>query len=158
MVLRGQMTLGEVVAFNSYILLMAEPARQLVMLVNTAGEASAGIKRIFEVLEAEPEIQSPPDAVTLGPLSGRVVFKEVCFRYQGEKVAALEGINLSVEPNQIIALIGPTGSGKTSLVNLIPRFYDVTEGVVLLDKMDVRQAELDSLRSQIGIVLQTSEK
>jgi ATP-binding cassette subfamily B protein len=156
MVLRGEMSLGEVVAFNSYLLLMAEPARQLVMLVNTAGEASAGIKRIFEVLEEKPEIQSLPDPVELPPLEGRIEFRDVNFRYEGEKSTALEGINLFVEPNQVIALIGPTGSGKTSLVNLIPRFYDVTEGALKVDGIDVREAELTSLRKQIGIVLQTS--
>lgn len=156
MVLRGEMTLGEVVAFNSYLLLMAEPARQLVMLVNMAGEASAGIKRIFEVLEEEPEIESPPDAPQLPTLSGRVEFRDVCFRYLDEKTVALEDINLQIEPNQVVALIGPTGSGKTSLVNLIPRFYDVSEGAVLVDGIDIRDAELQSLRRQIGIVLQTS--
>ena len=156
MVLNGEMTLGEVVAFNSYLLLMAEPARQLVMLVNTAGEANAGIKRIFEVLDEEPEIQSPPEALSLGSITGKVIFKDVCFHYEGERTAALEGINLCVEPNQVIALIGATGSGKTSLVNLIPRFYDVTQGVVFVDGHDVRRVELHSLRSQIGIVLQTS--
>lgn len=156
LVLGGAMTLGEVVAFNSYLLLMAEPARQLVMLVNTAGEASAGIKRVFEVLEEQPEIQSPPDAVVLGPLSGRVSFEQVSFHYQGETRPALEEINLAVESNQVVALIGPTGSGKTSLVNLIPRFYDVTQGAVLVDGYDVRRVDLHALRKQIGIVLQTS--
>jgi len=156
MVVRGQMTLGEVVAFNSYLLLMAEPARQLVMLVNTAGEASAGIERIFEVLEDEPEIQSPPEAVELQTLSGDVEFKDVCFRYEGEKTTALEEIHIKVESNQIVALIGPTGSGKSSLVNLIPRFYDVTAGQVLVDGQDIRAVALPSLRKQIGIVLQNS--
>ncbi len=156
MVLKGLMTLGEVVAFNSYLLLMAEPARQLVMLVNTAGEASAGIRRIFEVLEEESEIVSPLDAIILPPLFGHVEFKDVCFRYEREKTTALEDINLSVQPNQVIALIGPTGSGKTSLVNLIPRFYDVTEGSVQVDGIDIRNVELPSLRRQIGLVLQTS--
>lgn len=150
------MTLGEVVAFNSYLLLMAEPARQLVMLVNTAGEASAGIKRIFEVLEEQPDIKTPPDAVVLEPLSGRVSFEQVNFRYQGELRHALDEIDLEVEPNQVVALIGPTGSGKTSLVNLIPRFYDVTQGAVLVDGHDIRQLDLHALRKQIGIVLQTS--
>jgi ATP-binding cassette subfamily B protein len=156
MVFRGQMTLGEVVAFNSYLLLMAEPARQLVMLVNTAGEASAGIKRIFEVLDEKPEIHSPDNAQVLGTVSGRITFQDVCFRYRGERTVALEDINLQVEPNQVVALIGPTGSGKTSLVNLIPRFYDVSDGVVLVEDIDVRQVELQSLRRQIGIALQTS--
>jgi len=156
MVLRGEMTLGEVVAFNSYLLLMAEPARQLVMLVNTAGEASAGIKRIFEVLEEEPEISSPPTAVELPELTGKVEFCDVCFRYQGETTVALEDIHLEVEPNQVIALIGPTGSGKTSLVNLIPRFYEVSEGAIRVDGYDIREVDLKTLRQQIGIVLQTS--
>jgi ATP-binding cassette subfamily B multidrug efflux pump len=156
MVIKGDMTLGEIVAFNSYLLLMAEPARQLVMLVNTAGEASAGIKRIFEVLEIEPEITSPPDAVVLGPIKGRVEFKDVCFRYKGETSIVLEDINLVVEPNQVIALIGPTGSGKTSFVNLIPRFYDVSEGAILVDGHDIRELDLQTFRKQIGIVLQTS--
>jgi len=156
MVLRGEMTLGEVVAFNSYLLLMAEPARQLVMLVNTAGEASAGIIRIFEVLEEKPEIASPPNAVELPELTGKVEFRDVCFRYQGETTIALEDINLKVEPNQVIALIGPTGSGKTSLMNLIPRFYEVSEGAILVDGHDIREVDLKSLRQQIGIVLQTS--
>lgn len=156
MVLRGELTLGELVAFNSYLLLMAEPARQLVWLVNTAGEASAGIERVFEVLEEPFVIQSPPGAVILPTLTGRVTFEGVSFHYQGEQAAALAGIDLAVEPNQIVALIGPTGSGKTSLVNLIPRFYDVSEGRVLIDGVDIRQVELTSLRRQIGIVLQTS--
>ena len=156
MVLRGEMTLGEVVAFNSYLILMAEPARQLVMLVNSAGEASAGIQRIFEVLEQKPEVKSPENPVSLGTLSGKITFKDVCFRYKGERSVALEDITLQVEPNQVVALIGPTGSGKTSLVNLIPRFYDVTEGAVLVDGVDVRLVDMQSLRRQIGIVLQTS--
>ena len=156
MALRGEMSLGEVVAFNSYLLLMAEPARQLVMLVNTAGEASAGIRRIFEVLEQDQQIRSPDNALSLETVSGTIAFQDVCFRYQGEKTIALEEIDLQVEPNQVVALIGPTGSGKTSLVNLIPRFYDVSEGAVLVDGIDIRQLELQSLRRQIGIVLQTS--
>jgi len=156
MVLHGEMTLGEIVAFNTYLLLMAEPARQLVWLVNTAGEASAGIERVFEVLEQPLEIESPTDAIQLPTLTGRVEFREVCFQYQGEKTTALEDINLIAKPNQIIALIGPTGSGKTSLVNLIPRFYDSTTGAVLVDDVDVHRVHLPTLRKQIGIVLQTS--
>jgi len=156
MVLAGEMTIGEVVAFNGYLLLLAQPAQQLTWLVNLAGEAVAGVERTFEVLDHEPEIQTPAEAVQLPPLSGRVEFHHVCFRYKGEKVPALEDIHLTVEPNQVIALIGQTGSGKTSLVNLIPRFYDVTQGAVLVDGYDLHEVDLVSLRSQIGIVLQTS--
>jgi ATP-binding cassette subfamily B protein len=108
------------------------------------------------VLDRPPQIQSPPDAVALPPLSGKVEFHQVCFRYEEDDLPALEDISITVQPNQLVALIGPTGSGKTSLVNLVPRFYDVSQGAVLVDGIDVRQAELKSLRRQIGVVLQTS--
>jgi ATP-binding cassette subfamily B protein len=138
------------------MLMLATPAQQLTWLVNLAGEATAGAQRAFEVLDRPPLIQSPPAAVSLPPLSGKVEFREVCFRYDEDDLAALEDISVTVQPNQLVALIGPTGSGKTSLVNLLPRFYDVTQGAVLVDGIDVRQVELKSLRRQIGVVLQTS--
>lgn len=156
MVLRGEMTIGEVVAFNGYLLMLAGPAQQLGWLVNSAGEAVAGLKRSFDVLDLEPEIQSPAQAVQVKRLVGRVEFHQVDFQYSGQVSSALRQINLEVQPDQLVALIGPTGSGKTSLVNLIPRFYDVTAGRVLVDGIDVRQFDLTNLRQQIGIVLQTS--
>ena len=156
MVMNGTLTVGEIVAFNAYILMLAEPAQQLTALVNAGGEAAAGAQRVFEVLDTQPAIQSPPDAVRLEILRGHVVFRDVDLKYRDERTASLSGINLQVEPNQIVALIGPTGSGKTSLVNLIPRFYDVTQGSVLVDSVNVREMDLVSLRKQIGIVLQTS--
>jgi ABC-type multidrug transport system fused ATPase/permease subunit len=156
MVLQGKLTIGELVAFNSYVLLLSGPAQQISWLVNSAGETSAGLQRTFEVLDMRPEIRSRPDAIVLPALRGEVSFENVSFRYQGEKAPALHEINLDVRPNQIIALIGLTGSGKTSLINLIPRFYDVTKGRVLIDGRDVREVNLKSLRDQIGIVLQTS--
>ena len=156
MVLNNQLTIGELVAFNSYVLMLSGPAQQIAWLVNAAGETSAGLERTFEVLDMPSEIRSRPNAVPLPPLKGEVVFEQVSFRYQGENAHALHEIDLEVKPNQIIALVGLTGSGKTSLVNLIPRFYDVTRGRVLVDGHDVRDVELKSLRDQIGIVLQTS--
>ncbi|MCL4275390.1 MAG: ABC transporter ATP-binding protein [Anaerolineales bacterium] len=156
MVMSGELTVGAVVAFNAYILMLAEPAQALTGLVNAGGEAAAGAKRVFEVLDVEPAIKSGEDAAALSTLSGEVAFKRVSLRYQDEKTESLSDINVHVKQNQIIALIGPTGSGKTSLVNLIPRFYDVTEGAVLVDGHDVRDVNLTSLRRQIGIVLQTS--
>ncbi len=156
MVLNGTMTVGELVAFNAYVLMLATPAQQLTWLVNAAGEASAGAQRVFEVLDAEEEIASPAGAVKLPQLRGEVEFRDVSLKYLAEKKDSLAEINLRVPPNQLIALIGPTGSGKTSLVNLIPRFYDVSDGEVLVDGVDVREVDLTSLRSQIGIVLQTS--
>jgi len=156
LVLAGEMTIGEIVAFNSYLLMLAEPARQLTWLVNMAGEAVAGVNRTFEVLDLVPDIRTPSDPINLPQLTGRVELKNVALAYQGEATHALCEINLTVEPNQVIALIGPTGSGKTSLVNLIPRFYDVSQGAVLVDGFDVRHVDLVTLRKQIGIVLQTS--
>ena len=156
MVMAGTMTIGAIVAFNAYILMMAEPAQALTGLVNAGGEAAAGAQRVFEVLDTQPAIQSGADAVKIEPLRGEVEFREVGLKYKDEKTASLNGINARVEPNRIVALIGPTGSGKTSFVNLIPRFYDVTEGAVLVDGVDVREMDLVTLRRQIGIVLQTS--
>lgn len=156
MVMDGTLTIGAIVAFNAYILMLAEPAQQLTGLVNAGGEAAAGAQRVFEVLDTQPAIQSPQNAVKLESLRGQVEFCDVGLKYQDERTASLSGINLRVEPNRIVALIGPTGSGKTSLVNLIPRFYDVIEGSVLMDGLDVREIDLVSLRKQIGIVLQTS--
>jgi ATP-binding cassette subfamily B protein len=156
MVIRGELTLGELVAFNSYMLLLAEPLHIMGWLVNSAGEASAGVQRTIEILDKQPEIRNPPDAIDLPDLSGRVEFKDLSFRYEGEERYALREIDLTVERNQIVALIGATGSGKTSLVNMIPRFYDATQGCIFVDDYDVRQADLTSLRRQIGIVLQTS--
>ena len=156
MVMNGTLTIGAIVAFNAYILMLAEPAQQLTGLVNAGGEAAAGAQRVFEVLDTNPAIQSPNSAVMPELLRGEVEFRNVELKYKDERTASLSGINLRVEPNRIVALIGQTGSGKTSLVNLIPRFYDVTEGSVLVDGVDVREMDLVSLRKQIGIVLQTS--
>jgi ATP-binding cassette subfamily B multidrug efflux pump len=156
MVMDGTLTIGAIVAFNAYILMLAEPAQQLTGLVNAGGEAAAGAQRVFEVLDTQPAIQSPVDAVRLEALRGEVELQDVALRYQDERTHSLTDINLQVEPNQLIALIGQTGSGKTSLVNLIPRFYDVTQGMVCVDGVDVRQMDLVMLRKQIGLVLQTS--
>ncbi len=157
MVLEGQLTVGDIVAFNAYLLLMANPAQELAWLVNLAGEAKAGLNRIFEILDEKAEIQTPEKPQVLAKLEGRVEFRQVGLKYRPDAHEfALNNIQVDVKPNQIIALIGTTGSGKTSLVNLIPRFYDVSEGQVLIDGVDVRQLDLESLRKQIGIVLQTS--
>lgn len=156
MVMDGTLTIGAIVAFNAYILMLAEPAQQLTALVNAGGEAAAGAQRVFEVLDTEPAIQSPSNAIELNALRGEVEFQDVALKYQDERKHSLRDINLRVRPNQLVALIGPTGSGKTSLVNLIPRFYDVTSGRLLVDGVDVRDMDLVTLRRQIGIVLQTS--
>ena len=156
MVIAGTLTIGEIVAFNAYVLMLAEPAQQLTGLVNAGGEAAAGAQRVFEVLDTHPAIHSPKDALELDTLRGEVEFHNVGLRYKDEVTSSLSDISLKVEPNQLVALIGQTGSGKTSFVNLIPRFYDATDGEVYVDGQDVRKVDLVSLRRQIGIVLQTS--
>ncbi len=162
MVIDGTLTLGELVAFNSYLLILANPVSDLGFDLNSAGEATAGAQRIFEVLDLPAEIASPHNPTPLPTLSGRVVFDHVTFAYnrgatsEGNEREALHNVSFVAEPNQVVALIGPTGSGKTSLVNLIPRFYDTTSGRVLVDERDIKTVELKQLRSQIGIVLQTS--
>lgn len=156
MVIDGILTVGAVVAFNAYLLMMAEPAQALTGLVNAGGEAAAGAQRVFEILDTEPAIRSGKEARVLSTLKGEVEFRNVSLKYQDENIHSLSEIDLKVGQNKIVALIGPTGSGKTSLVNLIPRFYDVTSGMVTVDGVDVRDVELTSLRRQIGIVLQTS--
>ncbi|HSG43163.1 MAG TPA: ABC transporter ATP-binding protein [Anaerolineales bacterium] len=156
MVMDGTLTIGAIVAFNAYILMIAEPAQQLTGLVNAGGEAAAGAQRVFEVLDTHPAIHTPHDAVELDTLRGEVEFSDVELRYKDEPSASLSNINLKVEPNQLVALIGQTGSGKTSLVNIIPRFYDVSQGRASVDGYDVREVDLITLRRQIGIVLQTS--
>lgn len=156
MVMDGTLTIGMIVAFNAYILMMAEPAQALTGLVNAGGEAAAGAQRVLEVLDVQPEIKSSTDALKLDVISGQIEFCDVRLKYLNEKTASLDGINLKVEPNRLVALIGQTGAGKTSLVNLIPRFYDVSEGTVFIDGHDIRTLDLVALRKQIGIVLQTS--
>ncbi|MFZ6031347.1 MAG: ABC transporter ATP-binding protein [Chloroflexota bacterium] len=162
MVLRSEMTVGALVAFNSYILMLGGPAGQLTWLVNSVGEAVAGAKRTLEILDTVLTIRSPENAIQPAGAGqnqvcgGCVAFEDVSFVYQGETAHALSEVNLNVEPNQVVAIVGPTGSGKTSLINLIPRFYDVTAGRVLVDGHDVRCLDLTALRRQVGIVLQTS--
>ncbi len=155
MVIAGTLTLGELAAFNAYLLLLGGPVQQLGFVVNAAGEAIAGAQRIFEILDLPDEIHSPAAPQRPAAVRGQVRFEQVSFGYRTSR-RTLHDVSFEAQPNQIIALIGPTGSGKTSLINLIPRFYDVTGGAVLVDGVDVRQLDLKALRRQIGLVLQTS--
>jgi len=156
MVLDGTLTVGQVVQFNSYMLLIALPARQLTWYVNMAGEAAAGAQRITEVLDHPPSIDTLPGAVSANHITGEVTFKNVTFSYHEESAPVIEDINFHTPPNKIIGLIGQTGSGKTTMVNLIPRFYEPQDGKVLVDGLEVSAYDLDSLRRQIGYVLQTT--
>jgi len=130
------------------------PVGMLGMIFSMIAQASASAERIFEILEAESEVVEAEDAQPLPPLQGRVAFENVTFRYFGGGEPVLQDISFVAEPGQMVALLGATGSGKSTIINLIPRFYDVSEGRVTVDGHDVRQVKLESLRQQISIVLQ----
>ena len=154
-VISDQLSLGSLIAFNSYLAFLLQPIFQLGFLSQQLARAQASSKRIFEVIDAENDITDAPDAVPLpNDASGRITFEDVHFHYAGKEEATLKRVSFQVEPGQKVALIGRTGSGKSTIVNLIPRFYDPDEGRVLFDGHDLRQVTLDSLRQRIGIVLQ----
>lgn len=153
-VIAGVISIGTLVAFNRYLTLLNDPIRWLGMIVNRIARAFASAERLFETLDSRPAIKDRPDAVTLPPLRGEVRFDEVRFAFPGTKRNALATISLTAPAGSVTALVGGTGSGKSALVSLIPRFYDVSAGRVLVDGHDVRAVTLDSLRRQIGIVLQ----
>jgi ABC-type multidrug transport system fused ATPase/permease subunit len=153
MVLHDRLTVGEFFAFNLFVTMMIMPLRMLGMWIGQAQRATASGERIFEVLDEEVEIRDRPDAPELPAGPGRIRFEGVEFFY-GEGRPVLRGIDLEVEPGRTVALIGHTGSGKTTLASLVPRFYDVTAGRVTIDGADVRDMKLASLRREIGIVAQ----
>jgi ABC-type multidrug transport system fused ATPase/permease subunit len=147
-------TPGELLIFLGYLRNMQSPIRQLAKLSFAINKASAGVERIDDTFRNEPLVESP-QAINVGAVAGNVEFSNVTFGYEpGSPV--LRGVNLTVEPGQVVALVGATGSGKTSLLSLLPRFYDPWEGSVAIDGHDVRDLSLRSLRAQISLVLQDS--
>ena len=153
-VIGDQLTLGELVAFLGYQGFFLMPIFMLGMIGSMLSRAEASAERLFEVVDAQSEIQEKPGAIDLPQVSGHVTFENVSFRYAGSDQAVVSELSFEAKPNQNIAILGKTGAGKSSIINLIPRFYDVTEGRVLIDGHDVRDVTIESLRSQIGIVLQ----
>ncbi len=153
LVVQDVLTLGELIAFNAYMSQLTGPVRTLGRLIPILTEAAASGQRIFEILDTESEVKEAPDAVDLPPVEGRVRFEDVSFAYFGRRTV-LESVNFEAAPGDVVALLGTTGSGKSTIINLIPRFYDVTKGAVTIDGNDVRNVTLNSLRDQIGIVLQ----
>ena len=153
LVVRGQLTLGELVAFVTYMSLLVRPVRRFGMILPALANASAAGERIFEILDTASEVRDAHDAVTLPPVRGHVRFRNVSFRYF-QRHTVLEDISFEALPGQVIALLGQTGSGKSSIISLIPRFYDPTGGRIIIDGRDIRSVKLNSLRDQIGIVLQ----
>ncbi|MDP8910101.1 MAG: ABC transporter ATP-binding protein/permease [Chloroflexota bacterium] len=155
-VLTGALSIGTLIAFNLYVWLMAEPVRWLGWVVNRIARAIASGDRIFEILDTKPAIVERPGAIELRPMRGEVRFDDVSFAYAGAGREALSNVSFTAQPGETIALLGPTGSGKSTIINLLPRFYDVTGGRILIDGHDVRDLTLKSLRDQIGAVLQES--
>ncbi|MBZ0291944.1 MAG: ABC transporter ATP-binding protein/permease [Anaerolineae bacterium] len=153
-ILNGTLQLGEYQKFSLYTIYVFFPLGQLGFIISLMSQASASAGRIFDILDTESEVKNKPDAIELPAIQGSVEFKDVTFRYFSTSDPVLESISFQAEPGQTVALLGATGSGKSTIINLIPRFYDVSEGAVLIDGHDVRDVTLDSLRSQIGIVLQ----
>jgi ATP-binding cassette subfamily B multidrug efflux pump len=174
-VVEGSFTVGEIVASVNYISYALFPMLMLGGMVGSIAAADASAARIWEVLDSAADVQNHPKAQVTGTMKGRIAFEDVCFSYNGPKAGAassapsaagehghrsacdeavLEGIDLVAEPGQTVAILGATGSGKSSLIHLIPRFYDVDRGRVTLDGVDVRDLPLDLLRAQVGIALQ----
>jgi ABC-type multidrug transport system fused ATPase/permease subunit len=153
-VIHGHMTIGTLVAFNTYLLQLINPVRQLGFFASIISRAIASGGRIFEILDTPSEIQEKADAVLLPRLKGDVRFEHVGFRYARSGALLLEDISFHARAGEVIALVGPTGSGKSTIVNLMPRFYDATSGHIYVDDHDVRDVSLESLRRQIGFVLQ----
>src|SRR5262249_19711289 len=144
---------GELVAFYAYLLQIVGPVRQGGFLMSMASRAAASAERVLEVLDTPISVSSPPGAYELETIQGSVRFEDVTCGYHPGR-AVLRHVSFTAEPGQTIALVGATGSGKTTVANLIPRFYDVSRGRVLIDGHDVREVDLASLRRQIGIVMQ----
>ena len=153
MVIRGDLGFGSFIAFNVLVVMLVMPLRMLGMWIGQAQRATASGERIFEVMDEHEEVSDRPGAVELPKGDGRVRFDAVSFGYD-ERRPVLQGIDLDLAPGRTVALIGHTGSGKTTLASLVPRFYDVTAGAITIDGLDIREAKVTSLRREIGIVAQ----
>jgi ATP-binding cassette subfamily B multidrug efflux pump len=153
LVVTGAVTIGLVATFISYSRNFVQPLRQLADLYNNIQNALAGAERIFEVIDTKPEISDKPGAKPLGEIKGDVAFDKVDFSYDG-KTPVLKDVSFHASPGQIIALVGPTGAGKTTMVNILSRFYDIQDGAIKIDGINVRDVTRESLRKQVGTVLQ----
>jgi ATP-binding cassette subfamily B protein len=153
--IEGRFTVGEILAFSNYLLSSMFPLIFLSIMASQFSAAVASGNRIYEVLDSTPMVQNKPDAKPLDDITGRVAFEDVCFSYGGDCTEpVLNHVSFTVEPGQVVALLGATGSGKSTLIHLIPRFYDVNSGRITVDGVDIRDVTLESLRTHIGIALQ----
>ena len=153
-IIMNTMTIGEWQEFSLYLIYLFFPIAQLGFIITQFGQAAASAARIFEILDAKSDVTDKPTAIALPPVEGDIRFENVSFRYFGGGDPVLDKVSFEAKPGQTIALLGATGSGKTTIINLLPRFYDPTEGRITVDGNDLRDLKLESLRSQIGVVLQ----
>ncbi len=153
-IITGLLSLGAWQEFSLYLMYLFFPIMMFGMIITQMGQASASAERIFEILDAKSDIVDKPNAAKLPQVNGNVKFENVTFRYFGGGDPVLKNVTFEAKPGETIALLGATGSGKTTIINLLPRFYDPSEGRITIDGRDLRDVTLDSLRSQIGIVLQ----
>ena len=153
-IIDGTLTFGEWQKFSLYLVYVFFPIGQLGFIISQMSQASASSSRIFEIFDARNDVADKPGAAALPPVQGHVTFEDVTFRYFDSGEPVLSQVSFDAKPGETIALLGATGSGKTTIINLLPRFYDISSGHVRIDGHDVRDVTLDSLRSQIGIVLQ----
>lgn len=153
-IMRGEMDYVDLITFSLYVSTFTTPVRKLAAFSETYMQGTAGFTRFMELMRTEPEIKDAPDAYELGKVKGSVEYRGVGFRYGEDKPWVLRDINLKVAPGEKLAVVGPSGGGKTTLCQLLERFYDVTEGAVLVDGHDVRSVTQESLRRSIGIIQQ----
>jgi ATP-binding cassette, subfamily B, multidrug efflux pump len=153
-IIAGALSLGEWQEFSLYLIYLFFPVAQLGFIITQFGQATASADRIFEILDAKSDIVDKPDAIELPSVKGQVKFENVTFRYFSGGAPVLDDVTFEAQPGERIALLGATGSGKSTIINLLPRFYDPTEGTITIDGHDLRDIKMDSLRKQIGIVLQ----
>ncbi len=153
-IIHGTLSIGEWQEFSLYLIYLFLPIAQFGFIITQMGQAAASAGRIFEIIDAKSDITDKPGAIKLPAVKGDVKFENVTFRYFGGGDPVLSNVSFEAASGQTIALLGATGSGKTTIINLLPRFYDPTEGTITIDGHELRDVSLDSLRSQIGIVLQ----
>ncbi len=153
-ILGGDMDIGRLIAINSYLIMLQMPTRFMSFAILHFQEGSASLNRIFEIIDMEKKIQNKPEAIPMPEIKGAISFQHVTFSYVEGNPPVLKDINLEIKPGEIVAFLGTTGSGKSTIVSLVPRFYDPQEGVIKIDGIDIRDVLVETLRQQISIVQQ----